>query len=157
MSSWFGRMAAILGAMTVAAAPSFAQTTHIVDAVNLEFVPADITIQEGDSVRWINLQAGFHNVVSTDCPVDSSSVANGAFSSGNPGDVDEYTLQFNSAGTVCYLCEPHVTFDMFGTITVEPAGAVPTMGEWGLIAMGALLLGFGCYQLTKRQRLAVGH
>ena len=75
---------------------------------------------------------------------------------GNPGDVDTYTLQFNTPGSVCYVCEPHVALNMIGTITVEAVGpTVPTMGEWGLIAMGLLFVAFGSYTLLKRHRLAV--
>ncbi|MFT5050047.1 MAG: plastocyanin [Chlamydiales bacterium] len=151
---WLRRVVAIGGALSLAAAPSFAQTTHIVTSSAIEFSPQNIVIQEGDSIMWTSLMAGNHNVVETDCPATTGSVDNGGFSSGFPGAVDTYTLQFNDAGTICYLCEPHVPVGMFGTITVQAAAPVPTMGEWGLVTMSVLLLGFGAFQLKRRSNLA---
>jgi len=151
---WLSRIAAIGGALSLAAAPSIAET-HIVTASGFEFSPDTITITEGDTIMWTDLSGLSHNVVSTDCPATVASVANGDFSSGIPGAVDTYSVVFGSAGTVCYVCEPHGAIGMFGTITVEAATApVPTMGEWGLITMSVLLLGFGAFQLKRRGTLA---
>jgi len=147
---WLSRLAAIGGAMALAAAPSFAQTTHVVTASGLSFSPADIVIQSGDTVMWTNLMGGFHNVAESNVPASSSSVYNGGFYSGSPGAVDTYSVTFNDVGVLSYICEAHVSFDMFGSITVQSAGGVPTMGEWGLITMSVLLLGFGAFQLKRR-------
>lgn len=154
-SRWLGRAAAVLGVVALSAAPSLAQTTHVVTVSGFDFVPEDITIQQGDSIMWTNLAAGFHNVVETDCPANGSSVDNGGFNSGIAGAVDTYTLQFNDVGTFCYICEPHVPLDMFGSVTVQAGTGVPTMGEWGLIALGGLLMGLGCVVLMKRHREAL--
>jgi plastocyanin len=151
---WLSRIAAIGGVLSLTAAPSFAQTTHVVDAVGFSFVPQDITIQAGDTVQWINLAGDFHNVVETDCPATAASSGNSGISSGTAGTVDTFSLVFNDPGTLCYICEPHVPLGMFGSVTVQPAAGVPTMGEWGLITMSVLLLGFGAYQLRRRSALA---
>lgn len=130
------------------AASASAQTTHIVDTQNLSFTPANITIAPGDSVKWINLSPGNHNVAETDCPASTSSMYNGGFYSGFPNQVAEFTVQFNTPGQVCYICEPHVPAGMFGTITI--GSPVPTLGEWGLISMGALFALAGGLLVARR-------
>ena len=142
------RAALLLAGLVLSAASASAQTTHIVDSVGVAFVPENITIAEGDSVRWTNLAAGNHNVAETDCPATISSVYNGGFLSGNPGAVDTYELQFNSPGLICYICEPHIPAGMLGTITV--GSPVPTLGEWGLISMGALFALAGGVLVARR-------
>ncbi len=138
--NWFASAVAVWGMTVLMSAPAGAQTTHIVTTSGFDFVPENITIQAGDSIMWTDLQAAFHNVVETDCPTSSSSTSNGGFDSGIAGGVDTFTVQFNDAGTFCYICEPHVSLGMVGSITVEEVTPVPTLDEWGLIAMGALLL-----------------
>jgi len=103
---------------TLAGTPALAQTTHIVDISNLNFVPDNITITVGDSVMWISLMQGSHNVAECDYPPTDSSPYNGGFYSGFAGVVDTFTQQFNTVGNFAYVCEPHVFLDMYGTVTV---------------------------------------
>lgn len=137
-----------LAGLVLCTASASAQTTHIVDTLNLSFSPADITIAAGDTVRWINLSPGNHNVAETDCPATTNSMYNGGFYSGFPNQVAQFEVQFNTPGVVCYICEPHVPAGMFGTITV--GSPVPTLGEWGLISMGALFALTGGVLIARR-------
>lgn len=125
-----GRLATLLALAFFGSAPSFAQTTHVIDISGFSFTPQDITIQVGDSVKWINLQAGFHNVVETDCPASTGSIYNGGYSSGAPGAVDTFTLQFTATGASCFVCEPHAFFGMYGRVTVaENSGSAYCFGD----------------------------
>ena len=103
-----------------------AQTTHQVDLSGTSFTPADIVIQEGDTVLW-NWVFGTHDVVSFD----------GLFSSGAPvGPPHTFSITFDAAflasapanGNVYdYFCTPHLNFGMVGSVTVETANPVLTI------------------------------
>lgn len=97
--------------------------TVIVNQNGLNFVPADITISVGDTVRWIR-NSGFHDVVEgTDGTFDGDE----AFFS----DLDDVVTQFDfvfdatfvaanprPGGVYDYFCSPHFNFGMVGTVTV---------------------------------------
>ena len=51
----------------------FSQTLHIIEITDM-FSPSQDTIAVGDTVRWINIGGGFHNVVADD----------NSFTSGDP-------------------------------------------------------------------------
>ncbi len=91
---------------------------YTVEVSNNKFSPKDIVINEGESVRWINVQ-GFHNVNgSTDIyPNNPEGFTNGAAASGSW--VFDFT--FNTAGVYDYQCDPHVGLGMVGTVTVMGA------------------------------------
>lgn len=85
--------------------------TVSVDGTNLRFSPSTLTINEGDSVRFLwNGEALPHNSVEE----------NGLFDSGEPErEVDYlYTFEAGLAGIYDYFCEPHESVGMDGTITV---------------------------------------
>lgn len=102
--------------------PAFAlaQTTHIVNQSSLTFSPDAITIEVGDTVRWV-YGGGSHTVTNGtgtgdpnvgnlfDAPLNSS---NTTF---------EYT--FTNAGDVPYFCRPHVNFGMTGIVRVTEVSA----------------------------------
>ena len=89
---------------------------HIVEVSSNVFTPADITIQVGESVRWVNM-GGFHNVNgSLDAyPSNPEGFANGAASGANW----TFDHTFTIPGLYDYHCDPHVGFNMVGTVTVE--------------------------------------
>jgi plastocyanin len=91
---------------------SFA-TIHVVNVSGLSFSPANITIQQGDTVRWVKT-AGVHNVAETSAvPV---------FRSGDPtGSAFTYNFAFNAplVGTYSYRCDVHFSSGMVGTVTVQ--------------------------------------
>jgi len=85
-----------------------------VDSTSLRFNPSEVTLQEGQAVRFVwGGQALAHNAVSDD----------GLFDSGDPSrDVDyRFVFESGTAGTHQFVCEPHEGVGMIGTITVEAA------------------------------------
>lgn len=101
--------------------PGFA-TIHTVTISGLSFSPANISIQQGDTVRWVKT-TGLHNVAETSAiPV---------FRSGDPtGSAFTYDFAFNAplAGTYNYRCEVHFGSGMVGSVTVNapPPCLAPT-------------------------------
>ena len=101
-----------ISSQTVAAEDSDVIVT--VDSTSLRFSPSEITITEGQAVRfmWAG-QALAHNAVADD----------GLFDSGEPErDVDyRFVFEPGTAGTHTFVCEPHASVGMVGTVTVEAA------------------------------------
>jgi plastocyanin len=84
---------------------------------SLEFMPADITISAGDTVRFV--MTATHNAIQVSMEAyDARQVTPlpGGFQV-DFGDTEDIT--FDQPGVYYYVCTPHVTFDMVGTITVE--------------------------------------
>ena len=84
-----------------------------VDSTNLRFSPSEITLNEGDSVRFFwSGELLPHNAVEK----------GGLFDSGDPStEVDfVHTFAIGQNGTFEFVCEPHEDFGMVGTINVEP-------------------------------------
>lgn len=78
-----------------------------------DFDPAELTVAVGDTVVWEWTGAGgAHNVVhDAENPAFESELVTEA------GHIFEHT--FDEAGTYEYVCEPHITQGMVGTIIVE--------------------------------------
>ncbi|MDY7108929.1 MAG: PQQ-dependent sugar dehydrogenase [Planctomycetota bacterium] len=95
-------------------------TTHEVSVRNNVFVPEDIVVAQGDTVRWV-WEEGFHTVTSGDnCTYDELHFDED-IDSNNP--VFEWVVPGDVVGEVPYYCRPHcVVFDMVGTITVLEPG-----------------------------------
>ena len=84
-----------------------------VDSTNLRFSTSEITLNEGDSVRFFwSGELLPHNAVEK----------GGLFDSGDPSrEVDfVHTFAIGQNGTYEFVCEPHEDFGMVGTINVEP-------------------------------------
>jgi plastocyanin len=87
-------------------------TTITVDSTNLRFSPSDVTISEGETVRFLwSGELLPHNAVESE----------GAFDSGEPSRNVDYifTFEIGMNGTYEYVCEPHEDMGMVGTIVVE--------------------------------------
>lgn len=87
--------------------------THVVtvDSTNLRFTPSTLTINEGDTLRFVwGGQALPHNSVED----------NGVFDSGDPERAVDYghVFDYDSAGTYSFFCEPHEAVGMTGSVTV---------------------------------------
>jgi plastocyanin len=108
------RVIALLLASTVA--PRAFGAVVEIELFNFRFVPNDVTIQAGDTVRWIN-RMGVHDVRADD----------GSFAFGPPGSGWTFERTFNSAGVVRVYCSVHsapgldINTSMNGRITVQPA------------------------------------
>lgn len=104
--------------LTVFTGPLVART-HVVTVQDNSFSPANIVIEAGDTVRWVNQGPGAHNVYA----VGKFRCANGCDANGGNGSaaannwVAEVT--FRVPETVAYECQPHVQFGMVGTVVVQ--------------------------------------
>ncbi|NIP80310.1 MAG: hypothetical protein GWM90_14230 [Gemmatimonadetes bacterium] len=77
----------------------------------LRFDPAEVTIEPGTTVRWVNGASIFHTIT----PDGHSEWTRATMSS--QGEV--FTHTFDATGSFPYLCEPHESSGMTGTITVQ--------------------------------------
>lgn len=100
---------------------------HIVEVSSNKFSPKDLVINEGESVRWMNI-GGFHNVngSTTAYPNNPEGFGNGAAASGTW----TYDFTFNTEGVYDYHCDPHLGLGMVGTVTVmgEVEPTIPVYG-----------------------------
>ncbi len=90
-------------------------TVHNVSSIGLTYTPDAITINQGDSVIW-NL-TGSHDVVevSQATYLAGGNTSNGGFSTPFGGG----TVVFNTPGLFYYVCTPHASLGMIGTINVS--------------------------------------
>jgi len=127
----FGSIQAAAGATTTTTTPGASTTTtpgthtHTVmvgDGGALVYTPADLTINVGDTVRWMWGSSG-HSVVSgTNGNADNQFCSPSNTGCDNPplssrGTTYEHT--FTQAGTFPYYCSVHFSLGMTGTITVR--------------------------------------
>jgi len=99
--------AAALPVLATAARADGHATTHQVSIEGFAFVPANLTINAGDTVVFTNADSAPHTA--TD--------ANGAFDTGRLNRGASAQLTFNSAGSFNYICSLHP--NMRGTITIN--------------------------------------
>lgn len=85
---------------------------------NDTFVPANITVKVGQTVRW-TWTGGSHNVVSGTKSGDTCT-QDDKFTSGAPQAGGTFERVFEVAGSFPYYCEPHCASNMVGTVTVVP-------------------------------------
>src|SRR5215208_4539775 len=76
------------------------------------FDPADITVESGTTVMWVNEGSHTHTVTSDDGQFDSEALM--------PG--DSFMVTFTGSGTLTYHCEIHPD-TMIGSVTVAESGA----------------------------------
>jgi len=82
------------------------------------FEPSEVTIRPGQTVRWVNADATFHTVTSSDSL--EVRVPNGVFDAVLDEAGETFSRRFPQAGTFPYYCQPHSEF-MAGTVqVVEP-------------------------------------
>ncbi|MBK6910200.1 MAG: hypothetical protein IPH10_04620 [bacterium] len=90
-------------------------TVHIVNVSGLAFSPSTLTINQGDTVRWVKT-TGLHNVR------ESGGTPDTVFYSGAPtNSAFTYNFAFNAplSGVFSYRCDVHFSLGMTGTITVN--------------------------------------
>ena len=94
---------------------AFFATNHNVTTVGNTFSPANITINQGDTVTWTN-GGGSHNVNAT-----LATYPNNPEGFGNSVSSSSWTLQhiFSIPGTYDYQCDPHTGMGMVGTVVVN--------------------------------------
>lgn len=92
--------------------PSFAADVTMGAEANLVFDPAEITINAGDTIRFVNDALPPHNVIVKDHPEISHEGL--AFASG-----ESFEITFPDPGDFTYVCGPHEGAGMTGTIHVQ--------------------------------------
>jgi plastocyanin len=95
------------------------------------FDPVRITIDAGETVTWINDSSESHTVTALEdgIPEGAEYFASGGFSSeeeardevgdGLMQEGETYEVSFDVPGTYSYMCIPHESHGMAGTITVR--------------------------------------
>jgi plastocyanin len=75
---------------------------------HFQFSPAEITVEAGTIVEWVNRDQTIHNIILTTAKVSSPGMDTG----------DHYTHRFDVPGDYPYLCalHPHMT----GVVHVKP-------------------------------------
>jgi plastocyanin len=99
-----------------ATAQGMTTTTTQVSIQDFFFSPANVSVQPGTTVTWVNEGSVPHTVTSDDGQFDSGVLM--------PG--DSYTVMFKGQGTITYHCAIHPS--MTGSVTV---GTPPTGGASG--------------------------
>lgn len=87
---------------------------YTVEVSSNVFTPKDITINVGETVRWVN-KGGSHNVNGT-----IATFANNPEGFGNAVSSAAWTydFKFTKAGLYHYQCDPHASLGMVGTVNV---------------------------------------
>ncbi len=116
-----------------------------IDDSGLAYDQTDVAIAVGDTVCWIweNESMG-HNVAETSGPNDNNRKLSGVYS-GEANNTVDFRHTFTEDETFYYMCEPHVSMDMRGKITVgngtPPAAPAPddapsnTVPGFGIVAI----------------------
>ncbi len=94
--------------------PANAQSLYTVSILDGSFSPASITVNTGDTVRWVMNSSIPHTVTSGE-----NCVSDGIFSSGTMSSGQSYSFVFTEPGNFPYYCIPHCSQGMTGVITVE--------------------------------------
>lgn len=129
-----GAPAAAGAAGAVAAKPATG-TTHEVkmygDDKGYRFEPANLTIKQGDAIKFIDVNGGPHNVAFDPAAIPSGAAAQLNANMPNPASElssqmlmnpnDAVTVSFAGvpAGTYNYHCTPHLAMGMKGVVTVQ--------------------------------------
>lgn len=94
------------------ALPAFATDVVMGAGANLVFDPAEITINAGDTVRFVNEALPPHNVIVKEASALSHEEL--AFAAG-----DSFEITFPDPGNYNYVCGPHEGAGMTGVIHVK--------------------------------------
>lgn len=118
----------------VAAKPATGQTHEIKmygDDKGYRFEPANLTVKQGDAVKFTMVNGGPHNVAFDPAGIPSGAAAQLNANMPNPASElssqmlmnanDAVTVSFAGvpAGTYNYHCTPHLAMNMKGVITVQ--------------------------------------
>jgi plastocyanin len=100
-------------------------TTHTITNSGFSFSPSTITINAGDTVNFVLASIHSAREVSQATWDANGTTSNGGFDLPLGGG----TVVLTQAGIHYYICVPHASIGMKGTITVNPATDVRTIGE----------------------------
>ncbi len=123
-----------LGAMAMTGCSSNGQSggpTRVSMNEDFAFDPETLTVNSGTTVRWVNDSSVKHTVTAyeDEIPTEAEYFASGGFESeraarnnvsgGLLAAEDTYEYTFKAAGMYQYVCIPHESSGMTGTVTVE--------------------------------------
>lgn len=125
--------AATGGTATAAPVTGATHTVNMVgDAKGYRFEPANITVKQGDAIKFVVVSGGPHNVafdpatipadVKTQLDANMGSDKMGELSSNmkmNPGDAVTVSFGKIKPGQYPFHCVPHLALNMKGVITVQ--------------------------------------
>lgn len=93
------------------------------------YQPTNLTIKQGDGVRWVMVSGAPHNVVFENVPADAkaqlaANMPNQLTELGSPmllNPNEKYEMSFTGVkpGKYDYICQPHLANNMRGSITVQ--------------------------------------
>lgn len=108
----------LLAIILIAPLALFAQTSHIITAFNFGFAPENLTIEAGDTV-YVQTQ-NFHTAteVSEANWLANNATSNGGFWVGFGSQTSDDWFVLNEPGMYYYICVPHASMGMKGTINV---------------------------------------
>jgi plastocyanin len=118
-------------AATPAGGTGTVHTVNMVgDASGYKFEPATLTIKPGDTVKWVMVSGGPHNVAFDAAKVGAAKAQLVAAMPNQmaeltspmltqPNEVYQATFANVPAGSYEYVCQPHAAMNMKGTITVQ--------------------------------------
>lgn len=99
-----------LMAMLIALPFAGAQETATVSMEDNFFDQANITVEQGTTVTWVQNGENAHTTTSYDGLWDSGIIAGGSDAT--------FSHTFDEPGTFDYFCQPHESLGMVGTVTV---------------------------------------
>ena len=112
MKRLLARLAALCFPVLLVFAPTaWAQGEEV--TVRMEdnfFAPANITVEPGTTVTWVQSGANAHTTTSYDGLWDSGMIEGGSDGT--------FSFTFEEPGTYDYFCIPHESLGMLGTVTV---------------------------------------
>lgn len=131
MKTKFNAFSAGLGLLLIPALAG--AVTHTVNQSGLNFEPAEITIEVGDTIEWV-WGNGSHTVTSgTDLNDPEVGVLfDELLNAGNPS----VSYTFTEVGSQDYFCRPHLNAGMTGTVTVtalSPVSDTPGLAQVQLL------------------------
>jgi len=112
--------------LMLASLPALADNSVVtVNIQNFAFTPTPITVDQGDTVKWVNKDSFTHTSTEDKTSLWSSSLAGGA----------SFARVFKTAGTYTYHCAIHPT--MKGTIVVRTPDATRALIGQKIVTGGA--------------------
>ncbi|HSL00756.1 MAG TPA: plastocyanin/azurin family copper-binding protein [Rubrobacteraceae bacterium] len=148
-----------LGALVVLAPVAWAQDQEVTVGMDDNFFePANITVEPGTTVTWVQNGSNPHTTTSYDGLWDSGMIEGGSGGS--------FSFTFDEPGTYDYFCIPHEAQGMVGSVTVaggaaaDDAARQETMPDTGgpalvsPVALTLLISGIAGLVFLRRHRLS---
>ena len=123
---------AAAGTATAAPATGTTHTVNMVgDAQGYRFDPANVTVKQGDAIRFVMVSGGPHNVAFDEAGIPAAGKAQLAANIPNPAAPlssqmvmnpnEEIVISFANVapGAYSYNCTPHLAMGMKGVVTVQ--------------------------------------